>query len=524
MIKAISDIGLQTAGHEADTKQIRLTNWLAFLSIVISLIYFSVFLGFVINEALLIELLAALIYGSVLIFSKINQFIIGRFIFILTLFAHMVLRSLCYGEESQIHLLLIPIATIPLILFNLKQKAYIFILVAIGIICFMCLYLYDFKSIFLTPLPDDLAQGIRFTSYITAISTQGAVMFEIISNYEKNEKILDENYYLLQSQLKSIFENSFDALFLVDWDERRILRANKRAVEMFEFDNEASFFDRYGSDLHANANNTEEIAMIRKQLVDDGRYEDEILYRTAKGRLFWGAIAIIVIEINGKKYQSVRITDISEKKKNKIQIENSLKEKQILLAEIHHRVKNNLAIISSLLSLQANYLTDEKAKQLFLESCNRIHSMALIHDKLYHNETFANIDFCFYIKDLINHIKQSHHEYTTKVNYEVECVDVFMDMKNAIPCGLILNELISNVYKHAFVGRYEGNVRILCVKEESGIRINFSDDGKGFNVSGVLENLNSLGLTLVTALVDQIDGQLHVSSNNGTNFDIRFRE
>lgn len=523
MIKAISDIGLNKAQPHDDAKQIRLTNWLAFLSVIISLLYFGVFLGFGINHAMLIEVLAAIIYGSVLVFAKFNQFISARVAFILTLFTHMVLRSLCYGEESQIHLLLIPIATIPLILFNLKEKLYILILVVIGIVSFMCLYLCDFQSPLLTALPHQLTKIIRFSSYITAICTQGVVMFEIINNYEKNEKALDTSYSVLQLQLKAIFENSYDALFLVDWNERKILKANNRAVEMFEFPDERSFFDKYGPEMHADVNN-EEIVMIRQQLEHDGRFEDEILYKTNNGRLFWGAIAIIVFEINGKKYQSVRITDISEKKKNKIQIENSLKEKQILLAEIHHRVKNNLAVISGLLSLQANYLKDEKTKQLFLESCNRIHSMALIHDKLYHNETFARIDFCLYINDLINHIKRSHHEYKTKVTYQVECVDVFMDMKNAIPCGLILNELISNVYKHAFSNRADGNVSIVCSKEESDMRINFSDDGKGFDVANTLNNLNSLGLTLITSLVDQIDGNLNISSNNGTTFVIRFKE
>lgn len=524
MIKAISDIGLKSSVNATDIKQVRLTNWLAFLSINISAVYLIVFAFFGISKASLIEVLAIISYLTVLVLANFKYFKPGRLLFILTLFLHMVARSLCYGEESQIHLLLIPIATIPLILYELKEKVTILSLVTIGIGAFLFLYLSDFSSPFHSQPPDSLIQIIRFTSYLTAISTQGGVMFEIISNYEKNEKVLDESNVLLQQQFQAIFENSYDALFLVDWDERRIVKANKRAAEMFEFNAPEDFYHRFGTEFHASSNPEELLEVIRNQLNTDGKYEGEIQYKTEKGNLFWGAIAIIVIKIGGRKYQSVRITDISEKKKIKLQLEASLNEKQTLLAEIHHRVKNNMAVISSLLSLQANYVDDEKSKVLFKESCNRIHSMAMVHDKLYHNETFANIDFGTYINDLTGHIKASHAKHPTEVTYSVNCNNVLMDMKYAVPCGLILNELISNVYKHAFEGKGHGMVMITCDKNDNNFSIKFSDNGNGFDSEKVLNNLNSLGLTLITALVDQIDGTLNISHNHGTTFDIKFTE
>lgn len=524
MIKAISDIGLTSPGKTEEIKQIKLTNWLAFLSVNISAVYLIVFLAFGISIASYIETIAIVFYVTVLVLARFQLFQPGRFLFIITLFLHMVARSLCYGEESQIHLLLIPIATIPLILYDLKQRVIIFTLVLTGIGAFLFLYLSDFSSPLHAELPQNLVQIIRFTSYLTAISTQGGVMFEIINNYEKNEKFLDESNVLLQQQFQSVFENSYDALFLVNLDQRRIVKANKRAAEMFEFDSPKDFYTRFGTEFHASSNPEGLLELIKTQLNTKGRYEGEIHYKTNKGNLFWGAIAVIVINIGGKKYQSVRITDITEKKKIKLEIEASLKEKQTLLAEIHHRVKNNMAVISGLLSLQANYVNDETSKQLFRESCNRIHSMAMVHDKLYHTETFANIDFGSYIMDLINHIKASHSNHSAEVAYFVTCDNVLMDMKYAIPCGLILNEMISNVYKHAFSGVSSGAVTIICKKEANNFFIRFSDNGKGFDVEKVLNNLNSLGLSLITALVDQIDGELKISNHQGTTFEIGFTE
>ncbi len=524
MWKAVSEIGLKQDLNAPDVKQVRLTNWLAFMSIVVSVFYLLAFLFYKISNPVIIELMAIGLYVMVLVLSNFRLFQLARVLFIISLFAHMVARSLCYGEESQIHLLLIPIATIPLILYSLEQKLSIIILVCFGIISFLSLYACDFSSPFFTELPDGLLKIIRFSSNLTAISTQGIVMFEIISNYEKTEKRLGESNTLLQQQLQSVFENSHDALFLVDWDERSIVKANRRAAELFEFDKPEDFNNKFGTDFHAEGKETHNMEHAIKQIIETGKFESEILYRTNKGNLFWGAIAVILVEIGNKKYQSVRITDISEKKKNKLQIEASLHEKQILLSEIHHRVKNNMAVISGLLSLQANYVEDEKSKALFIDSRNRIHSMALIHDKLYHNETFANIDFGLYINDLINQIKNSYNNYNTEITFKVTCNNVLVDMKNAVPCGLILNELISNVHKHAFTNQDKGEVIIACSKTNDVFSLTFCDNGKGFDTAKAMNNPTSLGLTLVSALVDQVNGTLQIENNKGTIYTISFTE
>lgn len=525
MWKPVSEIGLKQQLNASDVKQIRLTNWLAFLSIAVSVIYLLAFLVYRISNPAIIELMAIGCYGIVLVLSNFQLFQQARFLFIISLFAHMIARSLCYGEASQIHLLLIPIATIPLILYDLKQKLTIVVLVCLGIISFLSLYVCDFNSPFFTELPEGLLKIIRFSSNLTAISTQGIVMFEIISNYEKNEKVLDENNTLLQQQLQSVFENSHDALFLVDWEIRKIIKANKRAVELFEMNSESDFNDKYGLDFHAESPTKVDLENMRQLVIETGKFEGEVLYNTNKGNQFWGALTVILISIGEKKYQSVRITDISEKKKNKLQIETSLYEKQILLSEIHHRVKNNMAVISGLLSLQANYVEDEKSKTLFLDSRNRIHSMALIHDKLYHNETFANIDFGLYINDLISQIEKSYNNnFRSEISFSVTCNNVLVDMKNAVPCGLILNELISNVYKHAFIDQDKGEVTIVCTKTNGLFSLTFRDNGKGFDTAKVMGNLTSLGLTLVSALVDQVSGTLEIENNKGTTYIISFKE
>jgi two-component sensor histidine kinase len=261
---------------------------------------------------------------------------------------------------------------------------------------------------------------------------------------------------------------------------------------------------------------------IRTILFEKGLYEGEILYSTNLGKEFWGALAIRLIYIGGKPFQSIRVTDISERKKAEQYTKSSLQEKEILLAEIHHRVKNNMAVISGLIGLQSSYVQDEKAKELFEESRNRIHSMALIHDKLYQHETFAKIEFCAYINDLVDYIKSSYNSTETDVVFNVTCNDIFLNIQQAVPCGLILNELISNAFKHAFKDRREGEVKIVCTKMGGKFTMMVSDDGCGYDVEAKLRASSTLGLTLINALVDQLSGTVKTTNHKGTAYYISF--
>ncbi len=217
----------------------------------------------------------------------------------------------------------------------------------------------------------------------------------------------------------------------------------------------------------------------------------------------------------------VVLRDVTDRKRSE-QIKQSLKEKEILLQEIHHRVKNNIQIISSLLNLQSSYIKDERYKQMLKDSQDRIKSMALIHEKLYQSSNLADISFEEYIQDLVQSLYRSYG--TSSIALEVEGSDVSLDIDAAIPCGLIINELVSNSLKHAFP--YDkGRIKIFFRSIDDNIELVVSDNGVGIPDTIDFRTTESLGLHLVTILVeDQLKGTISLDRSNGTTFKITFKK
>ncbi len=206
--------------------------------------------------------------------------------------------------------------------------------------------------------------------------------------------------------------------------------------------------------------------------------------------------------------------------------EASLKEKEVLLREIHHRVKNNMQVISSLLKLQSRNVKDKQQIEMLKESQNRIKAMALIHEKLYRSKDLANIDFNDYIKNLINDLFLSYKVSTGKVALKMNIETVSFGIDTAIPCGLIVNELVSNSLKYAFPEGKDGEIKIsLRTLEEGDIELIVSDDGIGVPKDLDFRNTESLGLRLITNLTEkQLQGKVELNRNKGTEFQIKFKE
>lgn len=222
----------------------------------------------------------------------------------------------------------------------------------------------------------------------------------------------------------------------------------------------------------------------------------------------------------------VVIDDITERKRAEEQIKASLKEKEVLLREIHHRAKNNLQLIFSLLKLQSGYIKDKQDIEIFKESQNRIKSLALIHERLYQSKDLANIDFNEYIKNLANSLIKFYGTDRDKIALKVDVGDVLLGVDAAIPCGLIVNELVSNSLKHAFPEGREGKVKIaLRSTDEKEIELVVSDNGVGMPEDLDFRNTESLGLHLVTILAeDQLQGKIELDRTKGTKFQIKFKE
>jgi PAS domain S-box-containing protein len=215
------------------------------------------------------------------------------------------------------------------------------------------------------------------------------------------------------------------------------------------------------------------------------------------------------------------VRDVTERRLFEEQIQASLREKEALLREIHHRVKNNLQITSSLLRLQASNISDPLARSIFAETQLRIRSMALVHEKLYQAQNLTRINFGDYIRTLGELLFKSFSIEGDAVLFDVAGSEVFLDIDTAVPCGLIVNEVLSNALKHAFPGR-SGTIAVSLERSETRCVMTIRDDGVGLPQKFDLRSVDTLGLQLVQGLVQQINGSLEVRSIIGTEFRIEF--
>jgi two-component sensor histidine kinase len=212
---------------------------------------------------------------------------------------------------------------------------------------------------------------------------------------------------------------------------------------------------------------------------------------------------------------------LTERKQAEEQIVRSLQEKEVLLKEIHHRVKNNMQVICSLLSLQANGITDETVRAKFEESRNQVYTMALIHESLYSSSDLAHIDFKVYLKSLIGGIVDTYKRNDVIVSVDME--SIALDVTVGIPCGLLVNELVSNSLKYAFPEGRNGTIRVGIYRNGEGNNVLFvEDNGIGLPDEVDFFKTQSLGLQLVNALTKQIHGTIELSRTEGTRVSITF--
>ncbi len=218
--------------------------------------------------------------------------------------------------------------------------------------------------------------------------------------------------------------------------------------------------------------------------------------------------------------------DVTERKKAEEKIMAALKEKETLLGEVHHRVKNNMQVIASLLKLQSKNVKDKKYADMFKESRDRIRSMALVHEILYQTESFADIDLKEYVRNLVISLFRSYGARPDKIALKIEVEDVSLELERAIPCGLIINELVSNSLKYAFPENRDGEIRVALYSiNEDELVLEVSDNGISISEELDIRNIESMGLYLVTMLSEkQLEGKIELNRVDGTNFHIRFKK
>lgn len=247
-------------------------------------------------------------------------------------------------------------------------------------------------------------------------------------------------------------------------------------------------------------------------------------YKHADGHYIWvETVGNPLSNDKGEFSGAVYITrDITELKNVENQLKSSLEEKEVLLQEIHHRVKNNMQIISSLLNLQSRYLNDEEAVNVLKESQNRVKSMTIVHEELYRSQDLSKIDFAEYIQRLLSGLFSSYGVNPEFIKPKVNVENIFIDIDTAVPCGLIINELVSNSLKHAFLSGQKGEISVRFYLNDKKYTLIVEDNGIGFPKNIDFKNINTLGLQLVSTLVKQLSGEIELHKNKGSTFKIIF--
>jgi PAS domain S-box-containing protein len=231
------------------------------------------------------------------------------------------------------------------------------------------------------------------------------------------------------------------------------------------------------------------------------------------------------IQIEGGRDLAGFMIDITDRKLMEKDLRASLREKEVLLQEIHHRVKNNMQIISSLFSIQARQVENQECRQILKEGQSRIRSMSLVHEKLYQSRDLSKIDLAGYIRSLAVHLFQVNLIDPDQVRMETDFEDIALDVNTAVPFGLILNELISNALKHGFPKGRKGTLKIRLRRGAGGeVILRVADDGVGFQGNLDFRNAESFGLKIINLLVKQLDGVIDLDRKGGTAFIVTFRE
>jgi PAS domain S-box-containing protein len=363
---------------------------------------------------------------------------------------------------------------------------------------------------------------LRNGKYVSAVTSpqpfNEKIQYMMILNDISEIKKAEEN----NEFLASIVEHSGDAIISCNVDGE-IISWNKGAERMYGYN--ASEAAGRGIAIIYPLNAQKEYLDIIRLAEEKGNVEHQTRHVTRNGRVIDVSISVSIINTNGMNTHSLVIIsrDISSQVHYEETLTKSLREKELLLKEIHHRVKNNLQLISSLLNLQRSHITSESDAQLFNETQNRIRAMAIVHEKLYLSGENAKIN----INDYISEITRYQHMFfplsSKHIHLNLDIADILVNIDMAIAIGLIINELITNSIKHAFRDLDAGRISISIGSNEGNVFIKYSDNGAGIS-DEYTEGKETLGWIIIKSLVDQHDGIIERKTDKGTQFLITMRE
>jgi len=354
------------------------------------------------------------------------------------------------------------------------------------------------KQIVIQPLKEGTVAGY---TVLNDINGNPALILRVDLPREiYNQGRVSINYFLISLIFVSLIFGSISVWLVEEQVLSRILRLNNDVTRIKNSENPAK---------HVVVKGKDEISSLSISINDmlEGLEHSQAEQRKAQDEL--------------KRHRD-QLEEIVESRT--AQLNNSIQEKEVLLREIHHRVKNNMQIVSSLLMLQSQNIEDEKYKDVFIENQTRIHAMALIHEKLYQSESLSQINFKEYINGIVTNIFESYGQKSNiKIDINIEHIMIKIDF--AVPCGLIINELVTNSFKYAFPDGRQGKIQISVKSNDNNmIQLSISDDGVGIPKDMDIRNTKTLGLELVTSLAEgQLHGEIILNREKGTEFQINFR-
>lgn len=518
----ISSIGQNAGILEPEQKRLKITNQLNFVALIFYLIFNTVFLVFDIHLIQFDYYLTGLLFVAVFVLNLKQKFISARLLLCISLYWGLVNIIILYGKTLEANLLLFPVMLVPFFIFDMTRTRLIFAMLLMPFLFFIFGSLSGLFTLEAYAVKVDNIEWVQRMIQISSVIAFSIVIYFFVRSNQSSEQAMESKNTLLQQQIQTIFENSSDALMIIDNKNGQISDANQFSVELFDCLSKDSLIGKKVSQLMKNKLSDVELQSYRERFIQEKSMSGEVEFTSFKGTTFWGEVKLKHIETKQLSYQLVRIADITQRKKQEALMQDSIREKEILIDEIHHRVKNNLAIVSSLLHLQSGKINDTGLLEVFEESRRRIQSIALIHEKLYHFESVEMIDFGEYLESLTTTIHAAFSTNNSGVDIRCNLQEVHLKLHQAIPCALILNELISLLCKQSVQKGNGIEIRVSLIKTNAQICINIEQNNStAISLNNELSD-DSLEITLVHALVNQLNGKFVQKNELGMHYELTF--
>lgn len=372
------------------------------------------------------------------------------------------------------------------------------------------------------------------SSQLTTSEVLGLVQFleqKMIALENQNQELINaaEHANESESKYKSLFEMSDDAILVIE--NNTFVDCNHAVVKMLGYKTQEELLNTHPSELSPEKQPDGRFSYEKAQemmalALKNGSHHFEWMHTRANGENFPVEVWLSKVAFNNKVLINTIWRDLTEKKKTEQTIHKNIEEKEILLKEIHHRVKNNLQIITSLLNLQTNNIEDEKVKAILFQSKTRIESMCKVHEMLYGSKNLSSINYGVYLKDLLSKLIVNAKGEANQISLQLDVHNLFLNINTAIPLGLLINELVTNSLKYAFPENIKGVITIKINSiNDLQYELIYGDDGIGYAPEITFKDSHSLGFQLIESLTEQLNGVIKRNfSKKGTHYSLIFEK